>query len=42
MDDSVINEHINLYVNDFSIDLGERGRSAVNKLEKMALRRNLI
>ena len=42
MDDSVIDEHINLYVNDFTIDLGEKGLSAIKKLEDMALRRNLI
>ncbi len=36
LEDSVINEHINLYVNEFSISLGERGRNAVRLLEDMA------
>ena len=30
LDDKVIDEHINLYVNDFSINLGEEGLSAIN------------
>lgn len=42
MDDSIIDQHINLYVNDFTIDLGDKGREAVQKLEAMAQRRNLI
>jgi 1,4-dihydroxy-6-naphthoate synthase len=29
LDDTVIKSHISLYVNDFSIDLGAKGRSAV-------------
>jgi predicted solute-binding protein len=28
-------QHINLYVNDFSIDMGETGRSAITQLEKV-------
>ena len=36
LDDTVIKSHISLYVNDFSIDLGEKGRSAVHfLLQKM-------
>ncbi|MCF8379947.1 MAG: 1,4-dihydroxy-6-naphthoate synthase [Bacteroidales bacterium] len=30
--DEVVNKHIDLYVNDFSIDLGKKGREAVEKL----------
>ena len=36
MDDHVIREHISLYVNSFSIDLGETGREAIRVLEEMA------
>jgi 1,4-dihydroxy-6-naphthoate synthase len=32
MSDAVMRKHIDLYVNDFSIDLGEEGRKAVKKL----------
>jgi len=36
LDDSVIKDHINLYVNDFTLSLGEKGRQAVKTLEEMA------
>lgn len=42
LDDEVINSHINLYVNEFTLDLGETGRKAVQKLEEMARERNII
>ncbi|MCK4923230.1 MAG: 1,4-dihydroxy-6-naphthoate synthase [Bacteroidales bacterium] len=32
LDNKVINQHIDLYVNDFSVDLGEEGRKAVELL----------
>ena len=32
MDPKVIKAHISLYVNDFSITLGEEGRNAVEKI----------
>jgi 1,4-dihydroxy-6-naphthoate synthase len=32
LDDQVISSHINLYVNDFSLDLGDEGRAAVEEL----------
>lgn len=32
MEESVMRQHIELYVNDFSLDLGEAGRAAVDKL----------
>ena len=32
MSEDVMRKHINLYVNDFSVDLGEKGKAAVNKL----------
>ena len=36
MDDHVIDGHIDLYVNDFTISLGDRGRKAIQTLEEMA------
>lgn len=35
MDEQVMRQHIDLYVNDFSLDLGEEGRTAVEKLKEM-------
>ncbi len=35
MDDEVMRRHIDLYVNDFSLDLGEDGQAAVSLLKKM-------
>lgn len=42
MADKVIQEHIALYVNDFSLDLGEEGISAVETLFDMAADKGLI
>lgn len=42
MEDGVIEEHINLYVNDFSVTLGERGRRAIAVLEDRARKRGII
>ncbi|QTA89774.1 1,4-dihydroxy-6-naphthoate synthase [Desulfonema magnum] len=42
MDDTVIDSHINLYVNDFTISLGETGRKAVETLAEMAQCRKII
>ncbi|MEN8212470.1 MAG: 1,4-dihydroxy-6-naphthoate synthase, partial [Thermodesulfobacteriota bacterium] len=36
LDERVIEDHINLYVNDFTLSLGEKGRQAVTTLEEMA------
>jgi 1,4-dihydroxy-6-naphthoate synthase len=38
MDEAVMKSHINLYVNDFSLDLGEKGGNAVRMLKKMTSR----
>lgn len=38
MDETVMKSHISLYVNDFSLDLGEKGRNAVLMLKKMSSR----
>jgi 1,4-dihydroxy-6-naphthoate synthase len=35
MDENVMRQHIELYVNDFSLDLGEEGRKAVSLLESV-------
>ena len=35
--DDVIHKHIKTYVNDFTLDLGDEGRAAINKLKKMAV-----
>lgn len=42
LDDSVIDEHINLYVNDYSIDIGDEGIMTVRKLLDMAEERGII
>jgi 1,4-dihydroxy-6-naphthoate synthase len=35
MSEQVMRQHINLYVNDFSIDMGDTGRNAIAQLEKV-------
>ncbi len=42
LEDSVIEQHINLYVNDYSIDIGEEGIRAVKRLFEMAEERGII
>jgi 1,4-dihydroxy-6-naphthoate synthase len=42
LDDHVIDSHIGLYVNDFTVSLGEKGRKAVEKLEEMARCREIL
>lgn len=42
MEDWVIDEHINLYVNDFSVELGESGRRAIAVLDERARKRGVI
>ncbi len=42
LDDTVIDAHIKLYVNDFSLDLGEEGMTAVETLLERAELRGLI
>jgi 1,4-dihydroxy-6-naphthoate synthase len=34
MSEQVMRQHINLYVNDFSIQMGEIGKNAIAKLEE--------
>ncbi len=40
--DDVIEQHINLYVNDYSLDIGEEGLSAVRELFRRAEMRGII
>lgn len=42
MDESVMYKHIELYVNQYSIDLGDEGKKAIDTLFKMALKNKLI
>lgn len=42
MDTAVMYQHIGLYVNDFTLDLGEEGRGAVERLFGLARERALI
>ena len=42
MDEKVTHDHISLYVNDFTLSLGEEGREAVNTLFAAARERNVI
>lgn len=42
MDEKVMQQHIDLYVNQFSLDLGEEGRKAVKHLFQMAVEKGLI
>jgi 1,4-dihydroxy-6-naphthoate synthase len=42
MDKEVLLQHINLYVNDYSLDLGEEGRQAVEFLFKKAIEIQII
>ncbi len=42
MKDEVMNAHINLYVNDFSIELGDEGKSAIINLYKEATKSGVI
>jgi 1,4-dihydroxy-6-naphthoate synthase len=42
MSDEVMKAHIALYVNEFSIDLGEKGRAAVTKMFEIAAERDIL
>ena len=42
MDEKVMYKHINLYVNNFSVDLGQEGKRAVNLLFEKAAEKKLI
>lgn len=42
MDSTVMNNHIKLFVNEFSLDLGEKGREAINGLFRIAGEKGVI
>lgn len=42
MEEEIINKHIYLYVNNYSVDLGEEGRRAVKLLFDTAIEKNII
>jgi 1,4-dihydroxy-6-naphthoate synthase len=42
MEESVIYSHIGLYVNDYSRDLGEKGRAAVRRMFELAFEKGLV
>ncbi|MBK8492488.1 MAG: 1,4-dihydroxy-6-naphthoate synthase [Saprospirales bacterium] len=42
MDESVMQQHIDLYVNEFSLDLGPEGRAAVQNLFEVAAQKNIL
>ena len=42
MDETVMRQHISLYVNDFTVNLGERGKAAVNRFFEIATERQSI
>ena len=42
MNDAVIQQHIDLYVNDYSLELGEEGSLAIRRLLELAHQRGLI
>jgi len=42
MDDEVIRKHIDLYVNNFTLDLGKTGKQAVVLLYKHAVKNKII
>ena len=40
--EAVMKAHIGLYVNEFSVELGEKGRAAVRSMFGMAVEREII
>jgi len=42
MDEEVLARHIDLYVNEFTLTLGDSGREAIRRLEEMAACQNII
>ncbi len=42
MDEKVMFQHINLYVNDFTVNLGKKGKSAIQKLFDTAFEKGII
>lgn len=42
MDSTVMNNHIKLFVNDYSLDLGKQGRDSVNTLFNLSIEKGII
>jgi 1,4-dihydroxy-6-naphthoate synthase len=42
MDEDVMRAHIGLYVNEYSIDVGDDGRAAIDQLFELAAARGLV
>lgn len=42
MDSTVMNNHIKLFVNKFTLNLGKEGRKAINELYRIAQKKNII
>jgi 1,4-dihydroxy-6-naphthoate synthase len=42
MESTIMNNHIKLYVNDYTLDLGISGREAINELFRVAAEKNVI
>jgi 1,4-dihydroxy-6-naphthoate synthase len=42
LEDSIIEQHIRLYVNDYSLDIGNDGLRAIKKLFRMAAEKGII
>ncbi|MDD4108278.1 MAG: 1,4-dihydroxy-6-naphthoate synthase [Prolixibacteraceae bacterium] len=42
LEDEVLEKHINLYVNDFTVDLGDAGKEAIQVLYKVAAEKKII
>ncbi|MEM1322968.1 MAG: 1,4-dihydroxy-6-naphthoate synthase [Bacteroidota bacterium] len=42
MDPKVMQQHIELYVNDFSVDLGQKGRFAVKEMYRLAQQKGIL
>jgi len=42
MDEQVRNQHIGLYVNNFSVDFGKKGRKAIEQMYSIATEHKII
>jgi 1,4-dihydroxy-6-naphthoate synthase len=42
MDSTVMNNHIKLFVNEFTLDLGKKGRKAINELFRISFNKGII
>jgi len=42
MEETVMKQHINLYVNNYTVDLGEKGKNAIQKLFEVAEKHEII